>query len=77
MAREWTEEQLERWRIRKSLPGERPPWPELPPLAGVISTPRWWIWRPGQRKAMAAFDSQPAALGCVYDILAMESRRKA
>ncbi|SKM39041.1 Uncharacterised protein [Mycobacteroides abscessus subsp. massiliense] len=76
MEREWTPEQLGLWRIRKSLKGERPPWPELPPLPGVIPTPRWWIWRPGQLKPMAAFDSQPGALGCVYDILAIESRRK-
>lgn len=66
MAREWTPEQLKRWRIRKATGGEDAPWLRrdwaAPPGRVFDGSPRWCIWRPWEEHPIACVDTQQDAI---------------
>ncbi|MBE5453452.1 hypothetical protein E3G52_000316 [Mycobacteroides abscessus] len=60
MEREWTYEQLKRWRIRKADGDENLPWRHTSLFSS--SVPQWCVWRPGEQHPVACVDTQQAAM---------------
>lgn len=66
MHREWTPEQLKRWRIRKVQNGEQTPWQRRDwsalPDDVLTASPQWCIWRPWEQHPIACVDTQQDAI---------------
>ncbi len=75
MSRFWSPEQLAKWRIRKALPGEKPPWATTPgweelldkesqELGWQMADPEyvWFVWPPAGYDIVAASSSHIGAV---------------
>ncbi|UBV14843.1 hypothetical protein [Mycolicibacterium fortuitum] len=78
--REWTAEQLAKWRIRKADKDEQPPWvrkrinPDSSTFGGAAlhplpPAPPWWVYAPGQTDPSGCWSTHKAAIEQVSDAI--------